>query len=77
MTEDPALLSAGAVALSSASILSSLITHLRHLGVINSASERSIYEEALMIVENSQGPEGSAVFQMAREFLEAHLRPRE
>ena len=77
MTEDPALLSAGAVALSSASIVASLIMHLRHIGIIDGATERSIYEQALVMLETTQGPEDRAVFEMARELIGTHFRPRE
>lgn len=72
---DPAVLSAGAVALSNSATLAALISHLRRIGAVSAEAERNIYEHALMLLEESQGPEQSDVFEAARELIEEHLRP--
>jgi len=73
---DPAILSAGAVALSSSAILVALIGHLRRIGAVGGESEREIYEHALQMLEEGQGDDDSGVFAAARELIEEHLRPQ-
>lgn len=69
------VLSAGAVALSTSSILASLVLHLKNAGVITSEQQREIYEDALLMLEEGQGDDDSSVFIAARELIEMHLRP--
>lgn len=72
---DPSILSAGAVALSNSATLAALIHHLRRIGAVSEEAERAIYEHALFLLEEGQGPEQSDVFEAARELIEEHLRP--
>lgn len=74
MTHDPAVLSAGAVSLSAAATVASLILHLRHIGALDAESEKELYEQALMMLEESQGDDDSGVFEAARELIESQLR---
>lgn len=76
MKNDLAILSAGAVALSAAATVSSLILHLRQIDAIDERSEREIYEQALLMLEESQGDDDSGVFGAARELIEAQLKAR-
>ena len=76
MAHDPAVLSAGAVALSTSAITAALVAHLRRADVIDEQGEREIYEHALLMLEEGQDEDGSGVFDAARELIEAHLRPR-
>lgn len=71
------ILSAGAVALSSSSILASLVAHLKRSGIISEAEQREIYEDALLMLEEGQGDDDSGVFRTARELIEMHLRPED
>ena len=75
MPNDPAILSAGAVALSTSAILAALVSHLKRIGAISDDAEREIYEDALQMLEESQGGDDSGVFAAARELIEEHLRP--
>lgn len=75
MTHDAALLSAGAVALSTSAITAALVARLRQMGVLDEQGEREIYEHALLMLEESQGDDDSGVFDAARELIEVHLRP--
>lgn len=75
MSSDRAILSAGAVALSSSAILAALVAHLRRIGAISEESEREIYEDSLQMLEESQGEDDSGVFAAARDLIEQHLRP--
>ena len=75
MTHDPAVLSAGAVALSTAAAFASLMQHLRHIGAVSEEAEVEIYERALLLLEEGQGEDESGVFEMARELIEEQLRP--
>lgn len=75
MSQDPAVIALGAVALSTSATVASLIIHLRHLGILDEATERNIYEEALTLLEEGQGKDKSGVFQAARELIERELRP--
>jgi len=75
MSNDPALLSAGAVALSTSAILAALVRRLRRVGIIDEQSERKIYEHALLMLEEGQGDDDSGVFDAARELIEEQLRP--
>lgn len=75
MSHDPAILSAGAVALSTSSITAALVFRLRRLGILDEQAEREIYEHALLMLEESQGDDDSGVFDAARELIEVHLRP--
>lgn len=72
---DPAVLSAGAVALSTSAITAALVFRLRRLGILDEQGEREIYEHALLMLEESQGDDDSGVFDVARELIEEHLRP--
>lgn len=72
---DPAVLSAGAVALSNSATLAALIIHLKRIGVLTDELEREIYEDALTMLEGAQGDDDSGVFEAARELIEQHLRP--
>lgn len=76
MRHDPAILSAGAVALSTSAITAALVSRLRQLGVLDEQGEREIYEHALLMLEESQGDDDSGVFDAARELIEVHLQPR-
>ena len=67
------VLSAGAVALSSASILAALVAHLRRMGQLSENDEVEIYEAALLALEEGQGDDDSGVFKAARELIEIHL----
>lgn len=75
MSRNDALLSAGAVALSTAATVAALIAHLRRMNILTESMEREIYEQALMMIEESQGDDDSGVFAAARELIEEHLRP--
>lgn len=75
MSHDPAILSAGAVALSTSAITAALVAHLRQLGVIDEQGEREVYEHALLMLEENQDDDDSGVFDAARELIESHLRP--
>jgi len=72
---DPAILSAGAVALSNSATLAALIVHFRRIGAISEEAEREIYEHALQMLEEGQGDDDSGVFAAARDLIEEHLRP--
>ncbi|MDR6759236.1 hypothetical protein J2Y48_004552 [Mycoplana sp. BE70] len=74
MPDDDAILSAGAVALSAAATVSSLILHLRHIDAIDEQSECQIYKQALTMLEQGQGDDSSGVFDAACELLESQLR---
>ena len=74
MSLETQLLSAGAVALSTSSILASLVAHLRRTARLSEAEEREIYEYALLLLEEGQGDDNSSVFAAARELIEMHLR---
>lgn len=70
------VLSAGAVALSTSSILAALVGHLRRTGKMSVAEQVEIYEDALLMLEEGQGGgDDSGVFRAARELIEMHLRP--
>lgn len=71
---DPAILSAGAVALSSSAILAALVAHLRRIGAVSEEAEREIYEHALQMLEEGQGDDDSGVFAAARELIEGQLK---
>lgn len=75
MSRDDAILSAGAVALSTAATVAALVAQLRRMGTLTEAMEREIYEQALLMLEESQGDDDSGVFAAARELIEEHLRP--
>lgn len=75
MTHDSALVSAGAVALSTSAITAALVFRLRRLGILDEQGEREIYEHALMMLEDRQGDDDSGVFDAARELIEEQLRP--
>ncbi|WP_267550325.1 hypothetical protein [Rhizobium rhizogenes] len=75
MAHNAAILSAGAVALSTSAILAALVGHLRRIGAISEEAEREIYENALQMLEEGQGDDDSGVFAAARELIEQHLRP--
>lgn len=75
MKRDPAILSAGAVALSNSATIAALFIHLKHIGILSDESEREIYEDALMLLEEGQDDDESGVFEAARELIEMHLRP--
>lgn len=66
MTHEPALLSAGAVALSTSAITAALVFRLRRLGIPDEQGEREIYEHALLMLEESQSDDDSGVFSAAR-----------
>ncbi len=74
MAHDPAVLSAGAVALSTSAILAALVAHLRRIGAVSEETEREIYEHALQMLEEGQGDDDSGVFAAARELIEGHLK---
>lgn len=74
MSQDPAVLSAGAVALSNSATLAALMIHLKGLGLLTEEIEREIYEDALMLLEDGQEDDESGVFEAARELIEQHLR---
>ncbi|UVC12413.1 hypothetical protein IHQ71_30905 (plasmid) [Rhizobium sp. TH2] len=76
MTMDPAVLSAGAVALSTSAVLVELVSHLRRIGALSEGAQRDIYERALMSLEEGQMDDDSGVFRAARELIEMHLRPK-
>lgn len=69
------VLSAGAVALSTSSILAALVAHLRRTGVVSESEQWEIYEDALLMLEEGQGDDDSGAFRAARELIEMHLRP--
>ena len=75
MSHDPAVLSAGAVALSTSAITAALVFRLRRLGILDEQAEREIYEHALLMLEEGQGDDDSGVFGAARELIEQQLRP--
>ncbi|SOC45729.1 hypothetical protein SAMN05892877_117118 [Rhizobium subbaraonis] len=72
---DPAILSAGAVALSNSATFAALMQYLRRVGLVTAEGEREIYEHALLMLEEGQGGDDSGVFEAARELIEQHLRP--
>ncbi|NKJ09648.1 hypothetical protein [Rhizobium sp. SG741] len=72
---DAAALSAGAVALSNSAMLAALIGHLRRIGAVSAEAERDMYENALQMLEESQGDDQSGVFAAARELIAEHLKP--
>ena len=74
-SRDAAALSAGAMALSNSATLSALIGHLRRIGAVSAEAERDIYENALQMLEESQGDDHSGVFAAARELIGEHLKP--
>lgn len=74
MSHDPAVLSAGAVALSTSAITAALVFRLRRLGILDEQGEREIYEHALLMLEEGQGNDDSGVFDAARELIEEQLR---
>ena len=75
MSHDPAVLSTGAVALSTSAITAALVFRLRRLGILGEQGEREIYEHALLMLEEGQGDDDSGVFDAARELIEQQLRP--
>ena len=74
MAHDPAILSAGAVALSTSAILAQLVAFLERRGDLTSEEVREIYEQALLMMEELQEDDDSGVFAAARELIEMHLR---
>jgi hypothetical protein len=74
---DSAILSVGAVALSTSAVLAELVVHLKRIGAVSEAAEREIYEAALLSLEELQGDDDSGVFAAARELIEMHLRAEE
>lgn len=75
MSDKDAILSAGAVALSTAATLAALIAHLRQIGAISEEAEQTMYRHAAAMLEESQVADESGVFTAARELIEEHLRP--
>jgi hypothetical protein len=75
MSLKSSVLSAGAVALSSSSILASLVAFMRRRGDLTADEVREIYEDALLGLEEGQMDDDSGVFAAARELIEMHLRP--
>lgn len=75
MSHDPAIQSAGAVALSTSSITAALVFRQRRLDILDEQAAREICEHALLMLEESQGDDDSGVFDAARELIEVHLRP--
>lgn len=75
MSMETQITSAGAAALSTAAAFASLMVHLKRIGAISDESEREIYEQALMLLEESRIDSDSGVFAAARELIEVHLRP--
>ncbi|WP_430256507.1 hypothetical protein [Neorhizobium sp. DAR64872/K0K18] len=75
MSDASAILSAGAVALSCSATIAALVGQLRRIGVLSDEMQREIYEDALLMLEESQGDDESGVFEAARELIEMHLRP--
>jgi glycerol-3-phosphate O-acyltransferase len=73
---DP-LESVAASELVSSSLLASLIPALVNRGVLTQQDATEIYENALMLLEMQQGadPAVQRVYEIARELIEAHLRP--
>lgn len=76
MMMDTAVLSVGAVALSTSAILVELVSHLRRIGALSEIGQRELYERALLSLEEGQMDDDSGVFRAARELIETHLRPK-
>lgn len=75
MTLKSSVLSAGAVALSTSSIVAALVAHLQRRGDLTVAEVKEIYEDALLLLEEGLMDDDSGVFRAARELIEMHLRP--
>jgi hypothetical protein len=76
MNDDPALMSATSVALSTSAILAALVFYLKRKDLLSEREEREVYEFALQMLEQNQGDGSPKVFEMAREVIEEHLRPK-
>lgn len=72
----PVLQTTGAAALSTSSILASLIHHLRLKGALSDREITEIYEFALLMLEHEQGDDDGGVMVIAREMIEDQLRPK-
>lgn len=77
MSLKSSVLSAGAVALSTSSILAALVSFMQRRGELTADEVREIYEDALLSIEGGQMDDDSGVFAAARELIEMHLRPEE
>ncbi|MDQ0324123.1 hypothetical protein QO002_006330 [Pararhizobium capsulatum DSM 1112] len=73
MPHDSALLSAGAVALSTSATVAALIAHLGRMGAVSKQAEQEIYEDALLMLEEGQADDESGVFFAARALIERQL----
>ncbi len=59
--------------------VASLIPTLVKRGVLTPRDAREIYENALLMIESAQSndPDLKRIYEIARELIEAHLRPLE
>ncbi|MDQ0323986.1 hypothetical protein QO002_006193 [Pararhizobium capsulatum DSM 1112] len=73
MQHNPALLSTGAVALSTSATVAALMAHLGRIGAVSKQAEHEIYEDALLMLEEGQADDESGVFVAARELIEKQL----
>ncbi len=75
MSLKTAVLSAGAVALSTSAVQVALVAHLKRRGLMTDQEHQEIYEQALLLLEQGQAGEDDGPFAVARELIEMHLRP--
>lgn len=76
MEPDPRIDALAASELVSSSLLASLVGMLGAKGILSDGEVRDVYEQALFLLDQHQGnePELKAVYQAAREIIEAELR---
>lgn len=73
---DPRIDALAATELVSSSLLASLVGMLGAKGILSDEEVREVYEQALYLLEQHQSnePELKAVYEAAREIIEAELR---
>lgn len=76
MSNDPRIDALAASELVSSSLLASLVAMLGAKGLLSDNEVREVYEQALYLLEQHQSsePELKAVYEAAREIIEAELR---
>lgn len=77
MSNDPAVMAATSVALSTSALLAALVFYLKRKNFLSDQEEREVYEFALQMLEQNQCEGSAKVFEMAREVIEEHLRAKQ
>lgn len=74
---DEMISAVAASSLVNGAVQAALVSMLIRKGVFTTEEGREIYEQALLMLEASQGaaPASQDVFDAARELIEQHLRP--